>query len=377
MPIRNFKYRLYPTPLQEQKLESTLDGCRWVYNYFLSKNLSKEDMQFALTELKEEERFLRNYHSKMLQMVVHKIDSANKALQALRKNGHKIGKLHYLTDEEYNSFIYNQSGFKIENNELWLSKIGSIKIKLHRQPINIKQVTVKRENSKWYAIVACEFAKPIFHFIDTGKSVGIDVGITKYCHDSDNHVIENPLFLTRMLKPLKTRSKSLSRKQKGSNNWKKTKNRLQVLHERIRNRRNDFLHKTSTYYSERYDIIFLERLKVLNMVKNHHLARSIIDSRWASFKQFLHYKCKMAVEVPAPYTTVKCSKCGHDVPKTLAMRTHCCNNCGLVLDRDYNASLNILQAGLQTLPVGRREVKPVETRCEPMKQELRLQIFDR
>jgi putative transposase len=132
--VKNYKYRLYPTALQEQQLIETLDGCRWVYNYFIDgkKNLSREDMQFALIELKEEEPFLHNYHSKMLQMVVHKIDAANKALGALRKrNGHNIvGKLHYLTDEEYNSFTYNQSGFKIENNnELWLSKIGNIRIK--------------------------------------------------------------------------------------------------------------------------------------------------------------------------------------------------------------------------------------------------------
>lgn len=91
-----------------------MTGCRWVYNYFLGKNyFPKQDMQFALTELKEQEPFLRNYHSKMLQMVVHKIVAANKTL---RKNGHKTGRLHYLTDGECNSFTYNQSGFRIEKN---------------------------------------------------------------------------------------------------------------------------------------------------------------------------------------------------------------------------------------------------------------------
>lgn len=107
-PVRNYKFRLYPTALQEQQLLETLDGCRWVYNYFLGKNMSKEDMQFALTELKEAEPFLRNYHSKMLQMVVHQIDAASTALRGLQKNSHSVGKLHYLTDEEYGSYTTNQ-----------------------------------------------------------------------------------------------------------------------------------------------------------------------------------------------------------------------------------------------------------------------------
>lgn len=184
-------------------------------------------------------------------MVVHKIHAPNKALGVLRKNGHKTGRLHYLTDEEYNSFTYNQSGFKINDQELWLSKICRIKIKLHRHPFNIKQVTVKRENGKWYAVVTCEFAKPMFKFINMQKSVGIDVGITKFLHDSDNHSIENPLFLNKMLRPLKRASRKLSRRQQGSCNWNKAKSRLQIIHERIRNKRNDFLHKLSTQYSKR------------------------------------------------------------------------------------------------------------------------------
>jgi putative transposase len=369
--VRNYKFRLYPTALQEQQLVETLDGCRWVYNYFLGKNISKEDMQFALTELKEEEPFLRNYHSKMLQMVVHRIDSANKALGALGKNGHKVGKLHYLTDEKYNSFTYNQSGFKIENNRLWLSKIGHIKIRLHRQPFNIKQVTIKRDNRKWYAIVACEFTKPIFKFINPRKSVGIDVGITKFAHDSDNYSVDDPLFLTKMIKPLRRAHREMSRRKKGSNNYNKTKHMLAKLYERIRNRRKDFLHKLSTEYTRRYDIIFLERLRTLNMVKNHHIARYILDSSWYGFKCMLDYKAKLVVEVELAYTSIDCSRCGNKVPKSLAVRIHSCDKCRLAIDRDYNASLNIKQKGLQIiLPVERREVTPVEILCESKKQEM-------
>ena len=372
--LRNYKFRLYPTHFQERQLVDTLDGCRWVYNYFSDKNLSKEDMQFALTELKEQEPFLRNYHSKMLQMVVHRIDSSRKVLQALKKNGHKVGKLHYLTDDEYSSFTYNQSGFKIENGKLWLSKIGLIRIRLHRQPVNIKQVAVKRSCGKWYAIVACESAKSIFKFINPTKSVGIDVGITKFAHDSDNRSIDNPLFLKKMLKPLRRASRRLSRRQEGSKNREKAKTRLQLLHERIRNKRTDFLHRLSTGYSKRHDMIFLERLQMLNMIKNRYLARNILDSGWGTFKNMLEYKAKLLVQVPSHYTSVDCSWCNNKVPKTLAVRTHCCNKCGLVIDRDYNAALNIKQRGLLMLPVERREVTPVEIHSESVKQELKLLV---
>ncbi len=315
----------------------------------------------------------------MLQMVGKKIATANKALKALRKNGHKVGRLKYLHSEDYNSFTYNQSGFDITavDGQLWLSKIGKLKIRLHRQVQNIKQVTVKREGKRrWYAIICCELAEPIFKFIDISKSVGIDVGITKFVHDSDNHEVENPLFLKKMLKPLRRASRQLSRRQKGSANYQKAKNRLQVLHERIKNQRMDFLHKQSSSYSARYDLIFLEKLlRVLNMTKNHRLARAILDSGWVTFGSMLKYKAKHLVEVYSPNTSVDCSHCGNKVQKSLAVRIHRCDKCFLVLDRDHNAALNILQRGLKSLaatksslPMERREVTPVETE-KSVKQE--------
>jgi putative transposase len=361
MNRRNYRFRLYPTKEIEQKFVETLDGCRWVYNYFFRIEMSKYDMQFALTELKEQKPWLHNYHSKMLQMVTHKVDAARKALSVLRNNGHRVGKLHYLTHEEYNSFTYNQSGFRIDGDKLHLSKIGSVRIVLHRRLANnIKQVTVVRQNDKWYAVIACETAKPIFRFINPRKFIGIDMGITKFAHDSDNHEVENPLFLKKMLKPLKRAQQKVSRRIKGSNNHAKAKSWVASLYGRIARKRMDFLHKTSRYYADRYDIIFLERLRTLNMVKNHRLARHVLDSGWSTFKQILEYKAKMVVEVEPYNTSVLCSKCGQKVPKKLAVRIHRCYKCGLMLDRDYNASLNILQRGLSYLPAECREVTPVE-----------------
>jgi putative transposase len=380
--MRNYKYRLYPTERQEGRLVETLNASLWLYNYFLNRNInSKEDMQFALTELKEQESWLRNYHSKMLQMVVHKIDSANKSLKALKGNSHKIGRLRYLTVENYSSFTYNQSGFKIERHGntdlLWLSKIGYVQIRLHRQADNIRQITVKRSCGKWYAVLSCKIARPIFRFISPRKALGVDLGVTKFVHDSNNNSVNNPLFLKEMLRPLRRASRRLSRREKCSKSREKAKARLQILHERIRNKRNDFLHKVSTEYSKRYDMIFLERLHTLNMVKNRHLARSILDSGWRTFRSMLLYKGKMVAEIPSPYTSVDCYRCGSKVAKTLAVRTHRCEVCNLVIDRDYNASLNILKKGLLSLPQELREVTPVEILGESLKQELEATVLVR
>lgn len=331
-------------------------------------------MNYALTELKEQHPWLRNYHSKMLQMVAKQVAAARKAIAAKKEKGYKTGRLHYLIQDEHNSFTYNQTGFRIENDILSLSKIGRIKIVLHRQPVNIKQVTVVRQVGKWYAAVACEILRKQYSRIVYSKPVGIDVGIMKFAHDSDNHVIENPQFLTKMLKPIKRAHRRLSRRQRGSSNYKKAKHMLARLYERINNRRKDFLHKTSTYYCSRYDLIFLERLRVLNLLRNHAVARKIMDASWSTFSTMCQYKANRVVEVEPAYSSISCSRCNHSVSKSVAVRTHSCPKCGIVIDRDYNSAINHLQKGLELLhlPAVRREVTPVEIPEESLKQELRV-----
>jgi len=362
----NYKFRLYPTREQEARLVETLDGCRWVYNYFLSTPpMSEYDMNYALTELKEQHLWLYNYHSKMLQMVGKQVAAARKTV---------TGKLSYRTHDDFNAFTYNQSGFRLENNKLSLSKIGRIHIVLHRQPVNVKQVTICRKNSRWYAVAGCEILRKQYSIIIYKKSIGIDVGIKKFVHDSDNHVIENPQFLTKMLKPLRRAQRRVSRKPVGSINRGKATHMLAKLYERISNKRKDFLHKASTYYASRYDLIFLERLRVSNLTRNHKLARRILDAGWYTFKQFCQYKANRVVGVEQAYSSIDCSRCGHPAPKSLAVRTHVCPRCRAVLDRDYNSAINHQQNGLELLhlPAVRREVTPAEIPEESMRQELRV-----
>jgi putative transposase len=315
----NYKFRLYPTREQKRRLVDVLEINRIVYNYFVANAFqSRNDMNYALTELKEQQPILSKYHSKMLQMISTKVAGSQSALDELKKRGHKAGngKLQFLKPGECNSFVYNQTGFRIvvvveqqlpegNNNRhlLHLSKIGRIEIRVHRRLYDIAQVTVVRQAGKWYAILTCRVMRRKESSIKYEKTVGIDVGIKNYAYDSDGNHIDNPLFLTKELKPLRRIQRKVSRRVKGSNNYKKAVSWLQRLHMRIANKRKDFLHKLSNYYSQKYDVIFLERLKLNNMNKNHCLARHIMDSAWGLFKQLLQYKANRIVEVD-PYHTL-------------------------------------------------------------------------
>jgi putative transposase len=337
---------------------------------------TRNDLNYFLTELKESENWLYQYHSKMLQMVSTQIEGSQNLLMQLRKNGHKTGNLKFARFSEYNTFVYNQSGFAIKDGFLYLSKIGKTKLIQHRKiPENhtIKQITViKSKSGKWYACITCEI-DAILPKINFLKSVGIDVGIKSFAYDSDEHNTPNPLNLKKMLKPLVRAQRKVSRRVKGSNNRLKAIRHLQRIHERIVNRRNDFQHKLSSIYANHYDVIFVEDLQLTNMVKNHKLARSIMDSSWGAFLQKLEYKCKLLIKVPARNTSIDCSRCGNKVPKSLAVRIHQCNVCSLVLDRDHNASINILKKGLDIfnikLPQELREVTPAEITEWSRKQE--------
>lgn len=370
--MRSYKFRLYPTVSQEDVLINNINVCRWVYNKFIDYakkgTVSQYDLQDYLIELKQQESWLCNYHSKMLQMVCVQISGSQKALKSLKENGKKTGSLRFARYGEYRTFIYNQSGYKLENDKLTLSKIGDIKIKQHRTiQGKIKQVIItKTKSGKWYCSVSCELDKTQPPIINFNKAVGIDVGIKNFTYDSDGSVTPNPLNLKKMLKPLARVQRKISRRQIESNNRKKAIKFYQIIHERIANKRKDFHHKLSTTYAQKYDVVVVEKLQLTNMVKNSKLSRSIMDSSWGTFLQKLEYKCKLYVEVESRGTTIDCSRCGNKVPKSLAVRIHRCDKCNLVIDRDYNASINILH---KVIPSERRESTPVEISTRSMTQE--------
>lgn len=309
-----------------------------------------------------------------------------KSLVRLRKNGYSTGNLNFKRNGEYRTFIYNQSGYDLQRRGtadfLWLSKIGFIEIRKHRELIgNIKQIIISKSKSgKWHAILTCHMNHSILPRIDLRKTVGIDLGIRNFVYDSHGFMTPNPLYLTKLAKPLSKIRRKIVRRHISSNNRKKALRRYQLIHERIANRRKDFQHKLSSYYAKNNDVVFVEELAKLNMMKNRDVAKYILDSGWGTFHQMLKYKCKLLMGVSPRNTSINCSRCGNRVLKSLTVRTHRCDVCGLILDRDYNASINILKRGLEhfgiilhydgfKLPQELREFTLVEIPVVSMKQE--------
>ncbi len=368
----SYKLRLYPTKTQESRLDNAIDSCRMLYNDFIfeSRLAYKEGYKLNFDELQRMLPYMipkDKVYSKAAQMVLWQFYNNLKVLSSLSKKGKRIGKLRFKPKSRYNSINYNQSGFKLlPDNTIKLSKIGKIKCVIHRKiQGKIKEIIVKKELTEdWYAIVVCENEIKSICSLFRKKIVGIDVGINNFAYDSDGHVIKHPQFLRKSEKKMKRAQRKLSKKVKNSGSKWKQKLNLDIIHQKIKNQRNDFLHKASRYYVDNFDTIFVEDLKIQNMIKNRHLAKSIFDSSWNSFFQKLEYKAANAgilfAKVVPHGTSQSCSNCGRMVKKTLAIRTHCCSYCGLVIDRDYNASLNIKQSGIDSLPTGCREVTPLE-----------------
>ena len=359
---KTYKYRLIPTGNQVRVLSRTIDVCRTLYNSCLldrnrryeetGKGLSRIDQQVILRADKDRVEALNEVHSQVLQDVLFRVDRSYQGF--FRRAKSKVGKAGYPRfkgENRYDSITYPQEpGFQLTKDGLRLSKIGTIKIKLHREIVGqIKTCTIKREVGKWYACFSVDFApvpRPI-----PARAVGVDLGIKSFAVFSDGTAIASPKPLRVSERKLTTRNRQLSKKIKGSSNRRRAKGILARLHRRIRDQRSDFHHKVSRDIVNQFGFIAVEDLNIRGMVRNHHLAKSISDAGWGQFLHHTAYKaeeagCRM-VWVDPQYTSVDCSVCGNPVPKTLAQRTHRCPFCGTVMDRDHNAAQNILQKALR------------------------------
>jgi transposase, IS605 OrfB family, central region len=369
--LKTYKYRLYPTKKQTEKLEWTLEICRILYNSCLvdrnrryeetGKSLSRIDQQGILVQDKKNIEYLKSIHSQVLQDVLFRVEKAYKAFfRRLKDKDDKAGFPRFKNYGRYDSITYTQSGFSIIDNKLKLSKIGHIKIKLHRN-INgtIKTCNIKKEIDRWYVCFSVEYtsvSKPI-----PNKQIGIDVGIKSFAVLSNGKIIDNPKHLCKSEERLIRKQRQLSKKKKGSNNRKKAKVSVARLHRKVANQRKDFHHKLSRQIVNEYGYIVVEDLQIKNMIKNHHLAKSISDAGWGQFVSFLNYKAEEAgcyVEKINPRNTSKtCSVCGYVfADMTLSIRNWTCPICHTAHDRDINASINILNtagtAGINAWGVG-------------------------
>jgi putative transposase len=218
-----------------------------------------------------------------------------------------------------------------------------------------KTVTISKEADGRYAGISCADV-PVESLLQTGAETGIDVGLKVFLITADGQIVENPRHYRKAEQHLANAQRRVSRQKQGSKRRRKAVLLLRRKHQHVQRQRRDFHHKTALYLLKTYDTIYLEDLQVANMVRNHHLAKSISDASWRQFRTILAYKAgcagKRVVAVPPAYTTQDCSgvlpdgsRCRQRVAKSLSVRTHVCPSCGLVLDRDANAALNIPRAG--------------------------------
>jgi putative transposase len=362
--LKAFKYRIYPSHAQVTKLESTLGLCCELYNAALQerrdayrlcgKSISYTDQQNQLPDIKEIRTDLNRVHSQVLQEVLKRLEKAFDAFFRRVRDGEKPGFPRFRARSRYDSFTYSQSGFAIEHGKLRLSKIGRVKIKLHR-PIEgkIKTLTITRTSTgKWFACfsVECETeALPA-----TAETAGIDMGLKEFAVLSNGEAIENPRFFRVEEKRVARAQRKLSASVKGTPERKKARKAVAHIHERVANKRRDFAHKESRKLANRFGIICFENLNIRGMLRNHSLAKSIADAAWNQLVLFTTYKAENAgrcvVQVNPRNTSQMCSGCCEIVRKSLSVRIHRCSGCGLVLDRDHNAARNILALGLQSLP---------------------------
>ena len=356
---KTYKFRIFPNAEQEQNLARHFGHSRFVYNYFLNQRKEqyledkKSDNYYAqaasLTKLKKEEdtKWLKEVNSQTLQFALKSLDSAY--TNFFRGNA-KFPR--FKSRRNKNSFTVPQSG-KIVDGKLNIPKFkNGIKIKLHREVLGtIGKMSITRTPSgKYFVSIFTE--QEIEQLPINNKSIGCDLGIKDFVITSDNKKYKNNRYTKKYARKLKEAQQHLSRKQKGSNGFEKQKIKVAKIHEKIASSRLDTLHKVSKELVDENQVICIEDLNVKGMIKNRKLSKHIADASWGNFVNLLQYKCdwygRELVKVNRFFPSSKtCNECGWiNQDLNLSIREWTCVN-GHKLDRDLNASENILKEGLK------------------------------
>lgn len=373
-PTRTYQFRLYPTHKQERILQMWLILCCEVYNATLDERkspyrmagvaLSYEDQCAELPGCKEVRPELAEVPSQVLQDVVKRVDLAFAAFFQRVEEGNIRGFPRFKSRFRYHSLTFKQFGnsFKIHENgkknwgALELAKLGHVKMVIHRTITGTpKTAIVKRTpTGKWYVNITVELSEKHVQEKELPPShaeVGIDVGLKTFAYLSTEEEIANPRFFREGEAKLVHAQRALSKAPKGSKEREKKRRIVALTHERIANRRKNFIEQEVCKLVARFGFIAVEALVVRNMVKNPKLAKSIADASWSQFFTRLHAKAEEAgrqiVRVNPAYTSQTCSACGHRQPIPLSVRVYECPHCGLVIHRDHNGSKNILADAFQ------------------------------
>lgn len=359
MPYRTFQYRLYPTKEQREALQLQLDVTRNVYNMaledrklaweFEQRHISRSDGYKFTSQYRKTFRKARFVHSTVVQVAINDLDNAFNAFFRRLKAGETPGYPKFQSSKYWNSFGFAQygNGCNIDGRRLKVFGIGRIRVRWHRPyEGSIKTCRIVRKAGRWFVNLVCDVLEPK-SLPKTKRSIGLDMGINVLMMTSDGERIENPRWYRVAQAELRRKQRKVARAKKGSNNRKKRIQEVQRLHQHIQNQRKDFFDKLAHKLTLCYDVIAIEDLTITNMVKNHHLSKSILDAGWGYFKKRLLDKAidtgKEVILVNPAYTSKTCSNCGKIFENlTLSDRWINCE-CGLSLDRDHNAAINILK----------------------------------
>jgi putative transposase len=360
-----YEYKLDGTQAQYTAIEEAIRVVQFIRNKALrlwmdGHGVNKNDLQTYCAVLAKEYPFANKLNSMARQAAA---DRAWFAIDRFYENckTKKPGKKGYPRFQHDNRSVeYKTSGWKLEPDGRHIRftdgcNIGRLRLVGTRDietfPIKqIKRVRIIRRADGYFCQFMVKADRKVEH-VSTGSQVGIDVGLKAFLTDSDGNAVENPRHYRKAEKRLKRLQRRLSKKQKGSANRKKARKTLAKAHLKVQRQREDFARKQANTLVTSNDLIAYEHLKIANLVRNRKLAKSIHDAGWGRFIHWLNYYGGLhdipVIAVEPHYTSQDCSACGTRVKKSLSVRTHICHGCGLVLDRDHNAALNILSKAKQ------------------------------
>ena len=362
--FKAFKYRLYPTAPQAEKINQNIGCARFVYNQLLDDRIkvyreTKQRSEKTYSILKDEHGFLKEADSRALKHSQANLDAAyDKFFKEPNigypkfKSKHKC-RWSYTTDN-------NNGTVRFDGNRIRLPKVGYVKIVEHRlHEGRVLTATISHERSgEYYASVLCEIEQPESLPV-TDKVIGIDLGLHDIIVCSDGERVEAPKYFRKSEQKLAKRQRAFSRTQKGSNGHEKARLKVARCHQKIKNQRNDFLQKLSTKLIRENQVICLEDLSVKGMERNKKLTKSVTDASFSRFVSMLEYKAewygRKIIKIDRFYpSTQLCSGCGYKNEsvkglKGLKFREWTCPECGEVHDRDFNAARNILKEGLKSI----------------------------